>query len=60
MKIVSEKITEAILRLLGHVERKNEEGVVMRTWMTEVSGQRKIGMPKLMWSDVIRKDMKKK
>ena len=28
---VSEKIREAILRWLGHVERKTED-VVMRTW----------------------------
>ena len=29
---ISEKIREAILRWLGHVERMTEEDVVMRTW----------------------------
>ena len=55
---ISEKIRQGILRWLGHVERKTEEDVVMRTWKTEVGGHRKIGRPKLRWSDVIRKDMK--
>ena len=34
--IVSEKIREARLRWLGHVERKTEEDVVMRTGKTEM------------------------
>ena len=54
----SEKMIEVRLRWLGHVERKTEEDVVMRTWKMEVGGHRKIGRPKLRWSDVIRKDMK--
>ena len=29
---ISEKIREARLRWLGHVERKSDEDVVMRTW----------------------------
>ena len=29
---MSEKVREARLRWLGHVERKTEEDVVMRTW----------------------------
>ena len=33
---ISEKIREARLRWLGHVERKTEEDVVMRTWKMEV------------------------
>ena len=55
---ISEKLREAILRWLGHVERKIEEDVVMRTRNMEVGGHRKLGRAKLMWSDVIRKDMK--
>ena len=39
---ISEKIREARLRRLGHVERKTEEYVVMRTWNMEVGTQRKI------------------
>ena len=31
---MSEKIREARLRWLGHVERKTEEDVVIRTWKT--------------------------
>ena len=54
------KIREAKLRWLGHVERQTEEDVVMRTWTMEVGGHRKIGRPKLRWSDVIRKDRKEK
>ena len=42
------------------MDRKTEEDVVMRTWKMEVGGHRKIGRPKLRWSDVIRKDMKEK
>ena len=59
MANISEKIREARLMWLGHVER-NTEDVVMRTWKMEVSGHRKIGRLKLKWSDVIRKDMKEK
>ena len=51
---------EAGQRWLGHVERKTEEDVVMRTWKMEVGGHRKIGISKLRWSDVIRKVMKEK
>ena len=57
---ISEKIREARLRWLGHVERKTEEDVVMRTWKMEVGGHRKLGRLKLRWSDVTRKDMKEK
>ena len=32
----------------------------MRTCKMEVGGHRKIGRPKLRWSDVIRKDTRKK
>ena len=32
MANISEKIREARLRGLGHVERMSEEDVVMRTW----------------------------
>ena len=42
------------------MEGKAEEDVEMRTWEMEVGGHRKIGRPKLLWSDVIRKDMKEK
>ena len=55
---ISEKIREARLRWLGHVARKTEDDVVMRTWKMEVGGHQKIGRPKLKWSDVIRKHMK--
>ena len=43
VRIASETIREARLRWLGHVERKTEEDVVMRTWKMEVSGHQKIG-----------------
>ena len=54
MANTSEKIREARLKWLGHVERRTEEDVVMRRfkWVdTE-------GRPKLRWSDVLKKDMK--
>ena len=35
---ISEKIREARLRWLGHVERQTEEDVVMRTWKMDVGG----------------------
>ncbi len=34
---ISEKIREARLRWLGHVERKTQQDVVMRTWKMEMS-----------------------
>ena len=52
MASISEKIREATLRLLGHVEIKTEE--------YEVGGHRKILRRKLRWSNVIRKYMKEK
>ena len=48
----SEKIREARLRWLGHVEKKAED-VVMRTWKWVDTVR-----SKLRWSDVIRKDMR--
>ena len=42
------------------MEKKTAEDVVMRTWKVKVGGHRKIGRPKLRWSDDIRKDMKEK
>ena len=35
---ISKKIREAKLRWLGHVDRKTDEDVVMRTCKTEVDG----------------------
>ena len=46
------------MRWLGDVGRKAEEVVAMRIWKIDVCGHRKIGRPKLRWSDVIRKYMK--
>ena len=57
---VSEIIREAILICLGHVERKTWEDVAMRTCKTEVGGHRKMGRPKLRWSDVMWKYTKEK
>ena len=51
MVIISEKLREARLRWLGHVERKTGEDEVMRIWKMEVGGHRKIGRPKRRWSD---------
>ncbi len=58
MANIREQIRKARRRWLGHVERKTEEGGVMRN--IDVGGHQKIGRPKLRWSDVIRKDMKEK
>ncbi len=38
---IIEKIREARLRRLDHIQRHSEEDVVMRTWTMEVSGSRK-------------------
>ena len=57
---ISEKIREARLRWLGHVERKTEEDVVMITWKTKMNGRRNIRRPKLRWSDVIRQYTRRK
>ena len=53
MANISEKIRDARLRWLGHVDRKIEEDVVIRTWKMEVGGNRKIRRPQLGWSDVV-------
>ena len=58
MAKISEKIREA--KLSAHGDRKTEEDVVIRTCKMEVSGHRKIGRPKLWWSDVIQQDIKEK
>ena len=60
MANISEKIREQRLRRLDDVERKTEDDVVMTTCKMAVGGHRKIGRPKLRWSDVIRKDTKDK
>ena len=57
---MSKKIREARLRWSGHLERKTEDEVVMRTWKIEVSGFRMVGRKKLRWSDVIKRYMKEK
>ena len=57
---ISEKIGEGRQRLLGHVDRKTDEDVVMRRWKMEVSEHRKIERPKMGWIDVKRKDMMEK
>ena len=56
----NKKIREARLKWLGHMERKTEEYVIMRTRKKEASRHRKIGRRKLKWSDVSRKGMKEK
>ena len=50
---MNEKNREARLRWVGHVEKKTEEDVAMRTWKW-------VRIPKLRWSDVIKKDAKEK
>ena len=42
MANISENITEARLRWLGHVERNTDEDIEIRTWKREVGGRRKI------------------
>ena len=54
---ISEKIREARPIWLGHVERKTEDDNSNRN--VEVGGHRKTGRPKLRWSDVIRKYLKR-
>ena len=40
---ISQRMSEARLIWLGHVERNTEEEVAMRTWKMEVDGHQKIG-----------------
>ena len=60
MANIREKRREVRLRWLGHLERKTEENVLMRTWKMEVGEHRKIGRLKMRWSDVKGKYMKEK
>ena len=57
---IGEKIRGVRLRWLGHVARKTEEDVVMRIRKMKVGGHRKIGRPKMRWSDVVRKGINEK
>ena len=58
MANISEKIKEVRLRWLGHVDRKTVRRCSNENM--EDGGLRKIGRPKLGWSDVIRKYMNEK
>ena len=49
---IIETIREARPRWLGHVERMTKEDIIMITCNMEVGAHRKIGRPKLRWSDV--------
>ena len=62
MANIIEKIGEARLIWLGHVEKKTGKGVVegLGNETIAVGLYRKIGRPKLSWSDVIRKNTKEK
>ena len=44
---ISHNIREARLIWLGHVERKTEDNVVVRTWKIKVGGHRNLRRPKL-------------
>ena len=58
MANISETIREARLRWLGH-DGEKDRGRCSNENMG-VSGHRKIGRPRLRWSDVVRKNTKEK
>ena len=57
---MNNKRTETGMGWLGHMGRKTEEYVVMRTWKMEVGGHRHKGRRKRRWIVIIRKYMKMK
>ena len=54
---IAEKLREARLRWLGHVERRDQDTWVQRVRREPVVGRRSRGRQKLRWSDVLKKDM---
>ena len=55
MANISEKIREAS-EMVKETKTEEDSHVVMRKGQIEVGGHRKIGSPKLRWSDIIRKE----
>ena len=49
-----------MVRPCGEEDRRRYSKGIMGTRNMEVSGHRKIEIPKLRWSDVVRKNMKEK
>jgi len=54
---VSDKMREYRLRWLGHVQRMDESNPVKDVWVSEMSGKRPRGRPRLRWREVVAKDM---
>ena len=54
---ITDKVREARLRWLGHVQRRKEEDCVRRILEADVHGQRSRGRQRKRWIDVVRYNM---
>ncbi|MCJ8728463.1 hypothetical protein PDJAM_G00004720 [Pangasius djambal] len=55
---LGDKVREARLRWVGHVQRREREYIGRRTLDMELPGRRRTGRPKRRYMDVINEDMK--
>ena len=53
-----DKVREARLRWLGHVQRRDSEYIGRRMLSFELPGRRSRGRPKRRFMDVVKEDMK--
>ena len=51
---LASRADQRVLRWFGHVERMDEYRMARRVFMTEVSGGRVLGRPRLGWMDGVK------
>ena len=57
MVYIDKEIRYRRLRWLGHVGRMHNDRLPKRLLFSQVSGQRSVGRPRLMWNDLARSDL---
>ncbi|KAF7655305.1 hypothetical protein LDENG_00057930 [Lucifuga dentata] len=58
VRCFGDKVREARLRWLGHVQRRDSEHIGRRMLRLELPGRRPRGRPKRRFMDVVKEDMK--
>ena len=59
MENLEHRLRKMRLRWFGHVKRRDENSILRRAMELEVEGRRPVGRPKMNWSKVVEKDMRK-